>query len=114
VRTASELRVEGELARRPLITRPALRSWTNSDLLSNTVVRLLVDAHGYPQTATLLSGSGSVEADQFALRTAAQARFAPLPRLAVRPSASRLEWGNLIFEWHTLLPADTNTLTLPP
>ncbi len=107
--TQSVLRVEGELAGRPLLSSPDLPAWSSSELLSNTVVQLLVDADGYPLATALLAESGSKEADQFALKLATAARFTPLrpPDYTPHPRL-RLAWGKLICQWATLVPPVTN------
>jgi TonB family protein len=110
----SEIRIEGDLARRALLRPAVLPSWAHSDILTNTVVQLLVDANGDPQLRTLLSSCGHSEADQFALKLAASARFQPLPNEGGREApSSSVTWGKMIFQWHTIpLPA-TNTLSTP-
>jgi hypothetical protein len=111
----SVLRLTGGLAGAPLSPPISLTSWTNSDILTNSVVQLLVGSDGRPVSVTLLSGSGSKEADQTALQLAIRAHF-QLP--AVRsgsPEALRraLTWGQMIFEWHTLPPPPTNQTSNP-
>ena len=76
----SVVRLEGDLAQRRLLTPLELRSWTNPDILTNSVVQVVVDAEGRPVSVTLLSGSGSQAADQYALEQARAARFEPLSR----------------------------------
>lgn len=105
----SRLRIEGELASRSLLAPLQLRSWPNSEVLSNTTVRAAVDADGFTHSAIILVESGSKEADQHALRLANQARFQPLPRASRdRTGSGPLAWGRLIFQWHTLPLAATN------
>jgi TonB family protein len=113
----STIRLEGGLAGRRLVTPIELRSWPSREILTNSVVRLLVDADGLPQSVTLLVGSGSREADQHALAQAAAARFEPLGRnpLGPRPSPTAdLSSGRMIFLWHTLPPPPTNTTIVSP
>ncbi|HMJ64612.1 MAG TPA: hypothetical protein VK615_04610 [Candidatus Binatia bacterium] len=104
--TQSELRIEGGLARWSLVNRVELPSWPHSELLTNTVVHALINSRGYTIAVAVLTGSGLVEADQFALRTVKVARFRPPARGPTAPTS-----GNLIFKWHTV-PA-TNTLAAP-
>jgi hypothetical protein len=113
----STLLLEGELARRRLVTPIPLRSITNLDILTKSVVRMAVDAEGRPVSPTLLSGSGSIEADQYALKVAKAARFEPLGRrpadTALNPGAD-LSWGRMIFRWHTLPLPPTNAPAAKP
>ena len=107
-RRASRLELQDELAQRPLLTKIELPTWPFNDLLTNTVVQLLVDASGRPVSPTLLTSSGLREADQFALDKARAARFQPLQPLPVEPGLARsrptahLTWGKMVFEWHTV------------
>lgn len=101
--TNSRLRVAGALAQRALRNPPELASYRAADLLTNTVAQVLVRPDGQVFSATLLASSASKEADQHALEIARAARFEPL-----RPPATALMSGELIFEWHTEpLPAET-------
>jgi hypothetical protein len=111
----SQLRVEGDLARRPLVTPLELPPWPHSDLLTNTVVQAVVDAEGLTFSTTLLVSCGYREADQFAMNLIAGARFQPIAReKRSREDGEPLTWGKVIFQWHTLpLPA-SNASTTPP
>jgi len=113
--TQSDLHVEGELAQRPLLAPLELRSWPPTEPLTNTIVQLLVDATGRPLTATLLTESGSKEADQYALAQAKSAQFEPLrrPKEMSLPDP-RLSWGKLVFQWAALPPAATNGAAARP
>jgi TonB family protein len=113
----STLLLEGDLARRRLITPLTLRSWPNPDILTNTVVRIAVDAEGRPVSPTLLSGSGSSEADQYALEQARAARFEPVrrnPAETAPRSTTPLSWGRLVFRWQTLPPPPPDTPAASP
>jgi len=94
--TSSTLRVAGDLANRPLLNPPQLQTWRAADLLTNTVVQVLVYAGGAVFSPTLLTLSGSKEADQNALLVARGTRFEPRPR-----ASPALTVGTLVFEWHT-------------
>ena len=112
---ASRLRVEGSLASRPLVTPPELQSWPHSELLSNTVIEVTVDADGFTFSPVLLHDSGLRQADESALKLALDARFRPLRRNErVNDGGRDITWGRLVFQWHTLpLPA-TNLSVSPP
>jgi TonB family protein len=106
----SRVRLAGGLAGRRLVTPLALPSWPHTDLLTNTIIKLVVNAAGEPVSPPLLlSGSGAKEADEQALKLARTARFEPIgaggPRSANQPVA-QLTWGEMIFEWQTV--AGTN------
>ena len=126
VSTPSRLRIEGDLAKWRLLSRPSLPSWTCTDRLTNnavlllvdaqgnayldllnpSVVQLIVDAQGRTVSAVLLPpGSGFKGADQRALELARTARFAAaaqtLPGPAKNPPAD-LTIGTMVFDWQTL------------
>lgn len=113
----SAVRLEGALAQRRLISPISLRSWTSRDILATSVVQLIVDADGRPQSVNLLSGSGSREADQHALDQAGAARFEPVSRNPIGPApkpTAHLSSGRMIFLWHSLPPAPTNAPAISP
>src|SRR5262249_54775292 len=91
----SSLRLIGDLT----LAKPvALSYWTNSEILTNSVVQVLVGDDGKPVSVTLLSGSGLKEADQAAVQEAMRARF---HRSATRTGAPAertggLSWGQMI------------------
>lgn len=94
----SELRIEGPLARRKLLTRLEWPSWPHSDVLTNSVVQVLVDAEGTALSSALVSGSGLKDADRYALAASKRLRF---NAVAARDSVTS---GTLHFFWHTLPP----------
>jgi TonB family protein len=111
----SELRVEGDLASLRLLTPVDLPSQTNPDLLTNTVVQLLVDAQGKPFSAVIWASSGKPGADADALNFAKAARFEPAQVAGVGtvpPDIMTL--GKLVFEWQTVPPLPTNTPPAAP
>jgi hypothetical protein len=115
-RTNSTVRMEGEIAARPLLNKWTLPSRPHSDLLSNSVVQVMVDLAGHVVTTTLLAGCGDDEADRLALKLANTARFTPaLKPVATRPPDDNLSWGRIVFQWHTVpsLPP-TNTSVVAP
>jgi hypothetical protein len=103
VPTQSELRIEGPLADWTPVTRLELPSWPHTELLTNTVVHLLVSANGFTAATVLLASSGLLEADQFALRAVKTARFRPPGRARAAAAATS---GNLVFKWHTVPPTN--------
>ena len=103
IATHSALRLAGGLAHRRLLNPPELPPQPWVDLLTNSVAQVLVGTDGNVMSLTLLAGSGSEKADQFALEAAKAARFEPL-----RDGAVKLTVGALIFEWHTVPMTETN------
>lgn len=114
VASRSELSIEGELQQVPLLRPLALRSWEHNDILSNSVVQLLVNEDGATVSATLLQGCGSPEADQAAMGLATAAAFQPRWRRERAADWGELAAGRLIFRWHTLPRTATNTLSAGP
>jgi TonB family protein len=95
------------------LTRFELPDPTNSDILTNSIVRMVISPQGRPVSFTLLSSSGLSSADDSALRFARSLRFEPLPGSETEPdwSASTLRqliWGTLLFGWHAQPPPPTN------
>jgi hypothetical protein len=103
LRDESDLVLEGELALWTTAVPLELPSWRHRDLLTNTVVRSVVDRSGRTMAVTLLAGSGSAEADAFAMRTARNMRLRPLR--GPKPGAD-ITSGTLVFRWHTLAPTN--------
>jgi hypothetical protein len=110
----STLTIEGTLAGRPLLSRPALKLQVADTILSNSVVLVMVDAGGRVFAPPMLATTGSVgsansgdaqaSADAEALATSAELLFQPLARVPgqSRPDPSRLTPGRLVFHWQTV------------
>jgi len=110
--TNSTLRVAGDLAGRQWLNLPQLRTWRSADLLTNTVVQVLVNAEGNVVSPTLLivrvsPSADQIAADQSALDVVRAARFEPLRRASLA-----LTVGTLIFEWRT--EPQTNAPAITP
>ena len=100
----SSLRLGGELQSRRLLVSPDLPSWPATDLLTNSVVQVLVRPDGLVASSSLLPpGHVATEADQHALNVARSARFAPLPA-----GSKKTDLGVMIFEWRTVPLVETN------
>jgi hypothetical protein len=95
VTSDSMVRVESGLSGRTLVAPGALPRQPDP-ILTNTVVRVLVDPAGLTLSAALLSGSGAAKADQDALNFAKSARF-PLRQGEVNPGG--FAFGTLVFRW---------------
>jgi len=115
--TKSELRMLDDLGQRRLLNRPELPSQPFGDLLTNSVVRVQVDAAGNIFSSSLVPpGSGSKPADQRALELTRTLRFAPLsqPPVISADPVGQLTSGTLIFQWHTVPLPPTNAPAIPP
>jgi hypothetical protein len=104
---ASTMRIEGDIARRRLLTPMKLPSWPRADLIAPSTVQVLVNAAGDVVSAVVLPSHNTGEvhdaaADQRALELARAARFAPGPDLTL---------GKLRFNWRTVPPPATNAPT---
>ena len=103
------LRTGGPLAGRRLINMPQPAAINSVDLLTNTVVQVLVDTNGFVFSPTLLPpGSGSVAADNKALELAWTLRF--------EPPTTKPAWtvGTLVFEWQTAAVQENGVTNAPP
>jgi TonB family protein len=101
----SLLLVEGGLAARKLRNAPVVPLQYGAEVLSPTVVQVAVEGDGFPQSARVISGSGSRGADATALQIVNGLRF---ERAAPNEPANKLQWGNLIFQWATTEAPSTN------
>jgi len=108
----STLQIAGGLVQRRLLNEINLPSLPYDDVIAPSVVQVFVDAAGNVVSAVLLPSENSVEAaghaeigDTKALQIARALRFAP---------SSRLTFGKLTFNWHTVPIAVTNAPAGPP
>jgi hypothetical protein len=109
---SSTIQIVGELTQRRLLNEINPPSLPFNDVIPRSIVQVLVDAAGNVVSAVLLPSENSLEAaghydaaDQHALEIARAARFAPSPRLT---------FGRLIFNWHTIPLATTNSSAASP
>jgi hypothetical protein len=105
---ASRLQLgEGLVDRRLLGPAPALPSWTNTDLVTNTVVQVTVNSQGEVFSPRMASGTATTpvqhQADLAALAVARSLRFQPMSSSGAS-AANGLVRGTLIFQWHTVEP----------
>ena len=115
--TRSELRVGGDLAERQLLNRPDLTPQPAGDLLTNSVVRVQVDAAGNVFSSALVPpGSGSNPADRRALELTRTLRFAPSsqPAFLSADPVGELTSGTLVFAWRTVPLPPTNAPVIAP
>jgi len=107
-REKSALKITGALANRRLPRLPELPSWKFTDLMTNTVVGLVVDGEGIPRSERLLVRSGLKEADDYGLKITRELRFEPLPGAERAGSSVALQmmWGELVFQWHGIAGAE--------
>jgi hypothetical protein len=103
----SELRIGGGLAQRKLMTPLTPPAWPHTDILTNSVVHLLVGADGAPVSTALVWGSGSKEADNYALAATKRLRFKP------ERSRESVTSGTASFLWQTLPPRPATNILSP-
>lgn len=108
----SSLRIEGPLAGRRLLSDFRLPPQPGTELLTNSVVQLAVDARGYTFSAVLLPNNGTRDpdqsrADQYALNLAERARFAAIPTTG--NAVGDVTFGNMVFQWETVPKTSTNS-----
>jgi hypothetical protein len=109
VPATSEFRLEGAIQSRRLLGNIEVPSWPHDDLLTNTVVQVLVDDEGNTLSTALLTSSGSKSADNYALKQSAAARFEPVLQTNAPPA--RCTFGRLIFQWQTAPLSQTNAVS---
>jgi hypothetical protein len=120
---SSTLQIQGEIARRQLLTPIHLPSWPDTDVDAPSKVQVLVDAGGNVVSAVLLppeimSPENSWEpplvhnkkAEAWAVQAASALHFAPLPSgVTAGPNTlARLAVGQLVFNWYTVPVTTTN------
>lgn len=106
----STYRIEGDLADRELLVPLKLQSWPATDILTDTVVQIAVDAAGRVISAALIARCASADANASALGLARRARFQPLRWVGTHPPPPEpggLSWGKIIFHWQTVGPASS-------
>jgi hypothetical protein len=124
----SRLLVQGDLERRKMVMQVSLPSWPHTDILSNSVVEVVVDLDGNTVSANLLSSCGLKKADndpdkenpdkvpdKYALNVARSLQFQSIRRPGPAPTpVAALTWGKLVFEWQTVASPATNLPTQKP
>jgi hypothetical protein len=109
----STMQMQGEIANRRLLNPIKLPAWPATDIIAPTVVQVLVDGAGDVVSATLLppenfSDDSAVrddDANQYALKLARAARFAPLSSNATGIESNpvtHLSVGQLVFNWQSV------------
>lgn len=109
------LRIEGDLASRPLLTSAKLPEADPGKILTNCVISVMVAANGDILSASFQTSSGSLEADREALKFAYGARFAPAAGRDHDDAASPFgaDFGQLVFQWLLVPEAKTAAPTKP-
>ena len=98
---ATTMQVTGDLANRQRLNQIALPAIPSAEIIAPSRVQALVDADGNVASAVLLESSALPAADQRALQLVRELRFAPAPQLM---------FGEIIFNWRTVPPANTNEI----
>lgn len=114
----SVVELSPELRGRSLVSAVQLPPQSHSEILTNSIVQVVVNPAGNVLSARLVRGSGWKAADRAALEIASRAQFNRLPPPAGVQghawSAMAVTVGDLIFRWHTLPPTATNRISAPP
>jgi TonB family protein len=110
----SALRIEGDLSGRGLQSPLALPPPESADLLTDSVVQVLVNGDGNVVSGVLLASSGKRAADERALALAKAAQFQPLPRTNAAQASTHLTRGTFVFTWQTVPLPTTNTPSAHP
>jgi len=104
----STMQIEGDLASRKLAGEVVLTNWPYADVIAPSRVQVLVNEDGNVVSAVLLPLNSPLKneirydvADQRALGIARGLQFAPAPHLTV---------GNVVFNWRTVPPPETNSV----
>jgi TonB family protein len=105
---ASELRIEGPLSSRKLLSGVQLPVQRHNDAVGSTVVETGVSPEGTVLSARVITPSGSKKADQDALAITRTLRFQPVAGIIPAASEGKFTWGKLIFDWFALDLAGTN------
>ena len=104
----STLRIEDDLIGRELQSSPALPPQAATDLLTDSIVQVLVNGDGNVVSEVLLASSGKLAADEKALALARAAQFEPLLRTNAAQASTNLTHGTLVFTWQTVLLPTSN------
>jgi hypothetical protein len=116
-RLQSTVELRGDLAGRRLLTPLVPPSITNADIVTNSIVQLVVDADGNPISVTSVPaspGSGLSDMDKLAAQLARKTRFSPVAGNGpgrIPDALSHLTVGQLIFQWQTVAPTIVTTNT---
>jgi hypothetical protein len=111
----STFRIVGALASRRLLAPLETPPWPNLDLLTNTIIKVMVNAEGVPISTAVQAGSGLKAADDYAREQVRSARFESVVSGGPQRSTNAitgLTLGEILFEWQTLPLPSTNAL--PP
>ena len=111
----STLQLAGPLINRRLLTIPSLPPWPSTEILTNSVVQILIAADGTPISAILLKREVQNEADRYALGVARHLHFESLKNIDPTDPMAGLTWGQLVFWWKTVpLPTTNNPVEPTP
>jgi TonB family protein len=112
-----DLRIEGELAERRLISTNSLPQAEPNAILSSCKIEVIVNPAGHTVSFIKLASSGSANADKNALNFAKAARFEPLgPQGAPGSSSHHTQFtsGRLVFQWLSIEALTTNGAAAKP
>jgi len=121
MRDASELKILGGLASRPLVRSVSVPALPHNEALRRTYTRIGVNTDGYVVSARLLGRLSKGDpfqsaADRRALELLRGIRFEPTKRTRFdRPDQpSALDWGEALFHWRTVAPSKAPPAPVAP
>ena len=121
LRDASELKILGVLAKRPLVRSVSVPALPHNEALRRTYIRIGVNTDGYVVSSRVLGRLAKGDpfqsaADRRALELLRGIRFEPIKRSRFdRPDQpGALEWGEALFHWRTEAPSKTPPAAAPP
>lgn len=96
---SSRIKVEGEIATRPILFTPEIPPIYSNDIYPPTIVSVVVDNNGFIISSAVTGESGFLKADSLAVELAKKIRFAPVKS---RNGKTNFEpqFGKIIFEWY--------------
>lgn len=100
IATRSSFKIRGPLAARKLIAMAALPSVPQADLLTNSIIDILVNGDGIVESTLLVGECGIKSLDEKALAAVGMLRFEPLSVPGREREVSPPVRGRVVLTWH--------------
>ncbi|MGC8743241.1 MAG: energy transducer TonB [Verrucomicrobiia bacterium] len=98
--SASRIRVEGELSKRPLLRAPELPIFYSNDIYPPSIVYAVVNEDGFVISSALINESGYPAADTAAIELTKKLIFTPLKSQQNYQRYKKTMFGKIIFDWY--------------